>query len=174
MPKHLVKGYDGDTLWFNITEDEAEDTFKKDRPPKEREYSRYKSASVTEQYDNVSLSNTTITEVSQTNGYNIEERLPLLEKKDTIKNTTTGTGDSSAKSGIEDWDSIIHKGVRTKDMQPVGNVTAVTDTSIVITSEGARDEYSVPKEEVEVFNGAEVMLNATIDRFEQFRVKVAR
>jgi len=100
----LVKGYDGDTLWFNITEDEAEDTFKKDGPPKEREYSRYKSASVTEQYDNVSLSNTTITEVSQTNGYNIEERLPLLEKKDTIKNTTTGTGDSSAKSGIEDWD----------------------------------------------------------------------
>jgi hypothetical protein len=104
LPKHLVKGYDGDTLWFNITDNEAEDTFKKDRPPKEREYSRYKSASVTEQYDNVSLSNTTITEVSQTNGYNIEERLPLLEKKDTIKNTTTGTGDSSAKSGIEDWD----------------------------------------------------------------------
>ena len=91
----MVKGYDGDTLWFNITEDEAEDTFKKDGPPKEREYSRYKSASVTEQYDNVSLSNTTITEVSQTNGYNIEERLPLLEKKDTIKNTTTGTGDSA-------------------------------------------------------------------------------
>jgi len=59
-------------------------------------------------------------------------------------------------------------------MQPVGNDTAVTDTSIVITSEGDRDEYSVPKEEVEVFNGAEVMLNATIDRFEQFRVKVAR
>jgi len=59
-------------------------------------------------------------------------------------------------------------------MQPVVNDTAVKDTSIVITSEGARDEYSVPKEEVEVFNGAEVMLNATIDRFEQFRVKVAR
>jgi|KBSMisStandDraft_5_1062788.scaffolds.fasta_scaffold79145_4 hypothetical protein len=59
-------------------------------------------------------------------------------------------------------------------MQPVVNDTAVTDTSIVITSEGDRDEYSVPKEEVEVFNGAEVMLNATIDRFEQFRVKVAR
>jgi hypothetical protein len=59
-------------------------------------------------------------------------------------------------------------------MQPVVNDTAVKDTSIVITSEGDRDEYSVPKEEVEVFNGAEVMLNATIDRFEQFRVKVAR
>ena len=35
LPKHLVKGYDGYTLWFNITEEDAEDNFKKDRPPKE-------------------------------------------------------------------------------------------------------------------------------------------
>jgi hypothetical protein len=55
-----------------------------------------------------------------------------------------------------DWDSLIHKGVRTKDMEPVGNVTAATNNSIVITSEGARDEFNVPKEEVEAFNGAEV------------------
>jgi len=51
---------------------------------------------------------------------------------------------------------LIHKGVRTKDMEPVGNVTAATNNSIVITSEGARDEFNVPKEEVEAFNGAEV------------------
>jgi len=44
---------------------------------KKREYSRYKSASVTRQYDDVS---TTVTE-SQRNGYNVEERLPLIEKK---------------------------------------------------------------------------------------------
>ena len=100
LPKHLAKGYDGDTLWFNITEDEAEDNFKKDSPPQEGEYSRYKSASITEQYDNVSSSSNTATKVSQSNGYNIEERLPLLDKKDTIKKTTTGTGDSSSKSGI--------------------------------------------------------------------------
>jgi hypothetical protein len=30
-------------------------------------------------------------------------------------------------------------------MQTVGNVTAVTDTSIIITSEGSKDEYNVPK-----------------------------
>jgi hypothetical protein len=46
-----VKGYDGDNLWFNIKEDEAEDNFKEDCPPKEREYSRYKSASATQQYE---------------------------------------------------------------------------------------------------------------------------
>ena len=46
-----MKGYDGHTLWFNITEEEAEDNFKKDRPPKEGEYSRYQSASTTQQLD---------------------------------------------------------------------------------------------------------------------------
>ena len=41
FPKQLVKGYDGDALWFNFTEDEDEDNFKKDRLPKEEEYVRY-------------------------------------------------------------------------------------------------------------------------------------
>jgi len=49
----------------NIKEDEAEDNFKKDCPPKKREYSRNKSASVTRQYEDIS---TTVTE-SQRNGY---------------------------------------------------------------------------------------------------------
>ena len=30
LPKVLVAGYDGEVLWFNITEQEAEDNFKKD------------------------------------------------------------------------------------------------------------------------------------------------
>ena len=114
--------------------------------------SRYQTASVTEQY------NTTASSIPEND----------------IKNTYAGTKETSGSSGILDWDSIIHKGVRTKDMEPVGNVTAVTDTSIVITSEGARDEFNVPKEEVEGFNGAEVSLNTTLDRFEQYKVKVPR
>ena len=175
LPKHLVQGYDGDTLWFNITEEDTEDNFKKDHPPKEGEYSRYKTSSVTEQYDTTaSSSQSSSSKVSQRNGYNIEDRLPLIEKKDSIRNTTTGTEQTSKDLGIKDWDSIIHKGVRTKDMIPVGNVTAVTDNSIVVTSEGSIGEYNVPKEEVEAYNGAEVILNATFDRFEQFKVKVQR
>ena len=38
LPKQLVTGFDGHTLWFHITEDDAEDNFKKDHPPKEGEY----------------------------------------------------------------------------------------------------------------------------------------
>jgi hypothetical protein len=128
------------------------DSNKIDQPSNEGNDSRYQTSSVTEQY------NTTTSSITE----------------DSIKDTSTGTKDTAGSSGIVDWDSIIHKGVRTKDMQPVGNVTAVTDTSIVITSEGARDEFNVPKEEVEGFNGAEVTLNPTLDRFEQYKVKVPR
>ena len=59
-------------------------------------------------------------------------------------------------------------------MQLVGNATAVTDSPIVITSEGAKDEYYVSKEVVEGFNGAEVILDAKFDRLERFKVKVVR
>lgn len=128
------------------------DVHKTDQPSKERQDSRYQTASVTEQY------NTTTSSITE----------------DSIRDTATGTREMTGNSGIVDWDSIIHKGVRTKDMQPVGNVTAVTDTAIVITSEGARDEFNVPKEEVEGYNGAEVALNTTLDRFEQYKVKVPR
>ena len=168
----MVKGYEGDTLWFNITEDESEDKFKKDRPPKEGEYSRYKSASVTQRYDNTSSSSTT-SEISQGNEYNIEERMSLIEKKALLK-TLLQNRRFIIKVRYCRWDSIIPKGVRTKYMLPVGNVTAVTNTTIVITSGGDINEDNVLKEKVEAFNEAEVTLNATYDRFEQFRVKMAR
>ena len=145
------KAKDAKDSVIDNTKDVADD-FKKDHSPKEGQDSRYESSSVTEQYNTTSSST----------------------PEDSIENTTTGTKEKSESSGIVDWDSIIHKGVRTKDMQPVGNVTAVTDTSIVITSEGARDEFNVPKEEVGAYNGAEVALNTTLDRFEQFKVKVPR
>jgi hypothetical protein len=38
-------------------------------------------------------------------------------------------------------------------MQIVGNAKAVTDSPIVIISEGAKDEYNVPKEVVEGLMG---------------------
>ncbi len=180
LPKNLVKGYDGDTLWFNITEEDAEDNFKKERPPNQGEYSRYKQYNIQDPASSGQPS-------SASAAYNYEERLPRIEKQnrprresqeETAGTTTTASSSTTAAgattAGIEDWDTLMNKGVRTKDMQSVGVVTAVTDTSIVITSEGARDEFNVPKGEIEGFNGSEVTLNATYDRFEQFRVKVPR
>lgn len=166
LPKTLVAGFDGDVLWFNITEDEAEDNFKKDNPPKMGEYSRYKSASVTEQPDVKSQEETDTLR-------DLQEYLPLIEKRQIDK---VGTDASYAKptAGIVDWDTILKKGVRTVDEISVGVVTAVNENGVIVTTEGAKEEFNFPKDEVKSFNGQEVILNVNDARLDQFKVKVPR
>jgi len=43
IPKYLVQGYDGDTLWFNATKDQLQG-FMRDTPPDYNEYKIYRSA----------------------------------------------------------------------------------------------------------------------------------
>ncbi len=166
LPKALVAGFDGDVLWFNVTEDEAEDNFKKDNPPKMGEYSRYKSASVTEQPDVQSQEDTDSL-------HNLEEYLPLIEKRQ-IDNLGTDASYAKPTAGIEDWDTILKKGVRTVDEVSIGVVTAVNENGVIVTTEGAKDEFNFPKDEVKSFNGQEVILNVNDARLDQFKVKVPR
>jgi hypothetical protein len=167
LPKQLVAGYDGEVLWFNITEQEAEDNFKKDRPPEMGEYSRYNSASVTEQPDVQTY------ESPQSSQRDLQKYIPLIEKR---KLDSVGTDASYTRphAGILDWDTILKKGTRTTDSISVGIVTAINDENVIITSEGARDEFSLPKNEIQSFNGQEVILNTSYDRLNQFKVKVLR
>ena len=166
LPKALVAGFDGDVLWFNISEDEAEDNFKKDNPPKMGEYSRYKSASVTEQPDVQSQEETDSLR-------DLQEYLPLIEKRQTDR---VGTDASYTKptAGIVDWDTILKKGVRTVDEISIGVVTAVNENGVIVTTEGAKEEFNFPKDEVKSFNGQEVILNVNDARLDQFKVKVPR
>jgi Zn/Cd-binding protein ZinT len=166
LPKALVAGYDGETLWFNITENEAEDNFKKDNPPQMGEYSRYKSASVTQQPDVQSQ------EKTDSLG-DLQEYLPLIEKRQ-IDKVGTDASYTKTTAGIEDWDTILKKGVRTLDEISIGVVTAVNDDGVIVTSEGAKDEFNFPKDEIQSYNGQEVMLNVDGSRLEQFKVKVPR
>ena len=166
LPKVLVAGYDGDVLWFNITEQEAEDNFKRDIPPQVGEYSRYKSASVTEQPD-------TQTYDQSESSRDLQNYIPLIEKRQ-IDSVGTDASYTRSHAGIQDWDSILKKGARTGDSVAVGIVTAVNDENVIITSDGARDEYSLPKNEIQSYNGQEVVLNTTYDRLDQFKVKVPR
>ncbi len=55
LPKYLVRRYDGSTLWFNISEGQAETEFKRDNPPRSNEYVRYRSTTTTgvDYYDTV-------------------------------------------------------------------------------------------------------------------------
>jgi hypothetical protein len=166
LPKQLVAGYDGEVLWFNITEEDAEDNFKKDRPPQMGEYSRYKSASVTEQPDAQTYD-------SQQSSRDLEKYAPLIEKRK-IDKVGTDAAHTKSHAGIQDWDTILKKGARTTDSVAVGIITAVNDDNVIITSDGAKDEFSLPKNEIQSFNGQEVVLNTNYDRLSQFKVKVPR
>jgi|SRR6188472_20979 hypothetical protein len=167
LPKQLVAGYDGDVLWFNITEQEAEDNFKKDQPPQMGEYSRYNSASVTEQPDAQTYDG------GQQSSRDLEKYAPLIEKRK-IDKVGTDASYTKSQAGIEDWDSILKKGARTADSVAIGIVTAVNDENVVITSDGAKEEFSLPKNEIQSYNGQEVILNTSYDRLSQYKVKVPR
>jgi hypothetical protein len=83
----------------------------------------------------------------------VESRVPVIERK---RNPET-VNDEPA---VLDWDNIVHKNVRTKDNEPIGNVAAVTSGSVVVTSIGARDEYYIPTY-VEKYDGAELFESST-------------
>jgi len=71
---------------------------------------------------------------------------------------------------ILDWESIIHKNVRSKDYDDAGNVDAVNADSVIITSQGDRKEYSLPKNQIDGFNGAEVFLKISLDELERYKI----
>src|SRR5918997_810635 len=60
---------------------------------------------------------------------------------------------------LRNWNKIIHKNVRSKDMDGVGNVVAINEDSISITTQGSQHIYKIPKSHIEGYNGAEVFLD---------------
>lgn len=73
---------------------------------------------------------------------------------------------------IVNWESIVHKGVRTKDRHELGNVVEV-DAEKFITIQGVvkEKEYSLPHSLVEAFDGSEVKLNITYQEAAKYLVK---
>lgn len=71
---------------------------------------------------------------------------------------------------IVNWEAVVHKNVRSRDGQDAGNVDAIMGDIVVITTQGDRREYNLPKAQVEGFNGAEVSLKITLDELETYRV----
>ena len=69
---------------------------------------------------------------------------------------------------IVNWEAIVHKNVRSKDGQDAGNVDAIMGDILVITTQGDRREYNLPKAHVEEFNGAEVFLKNTLVELETY------
>ncbi len=70
---------------------------------------------------------------------------------------------------VVNWEDIVHKNVRSKDGEAAGNVDAIFGDAIIITSQGDRAEYKLPKSQVEGYNGAEVSLKVTLDELGKYR-----
>ena len=75
-----------------------------------------------------------------------------------------------SEDAVVDWESTIHKNVRSKDGQDAGNVDAIEGNTLVITSEGDRKEYNLPKSQVEGYDGAEVSLKITYGELKKYKV----
>jgi uncharacterized protein (TIGR02271 family) len=82
IPKYLVRGFGGSTLWFNASQDQLE-TWKRDSPPDYNKYSRYKM---------------------QQSPFDIETRIPLIEeplnmsKRESTFDTTTKESATKTKT----------------------------------------------------------------------------
>jgi hypothetical protein len=64
---------------------------------------------------------------------------------------------------VPNWESIIHKNVRSSDGEPFGNVVAIEGDTIFIESQGDRTHRAIPKSLVGGFNGSEVTLKKPIE-----------
>src|ERR1051326_3929829 len=77
----------------------------------------------------------------------------------------------STDDAVVNWDDIVHKNVRSKDGQDAGNVDAIEGDTVVITSEGDRQEYNVPKSEIAGYDGAEVSLKIPFGELKKYKVE---
>lgn len=67
VPKYLVQGFDGNTLWFNASKDQLQ-TWKRHSPPDYNEYSKYKT---------------------QETSSDIENTIPLIEERLNVSKRTS-------------------------------------------------------------------------------------
>ena len=70
---------------------------------------------------------------------------------------------------VQNWDATFHKTVRSKDRKLVGNVDGVAESSVFVSTEGARTRYKIPKHIVEGFDGHEVLLKVPHLELERFK-----
>ncbi|MGH9984369.1 MAG: DUF2171 domain-containing protein [Nitrososphaeraceae archaeon] len=70
---------------------------------------------------------------------------------------------------IYDCEATFHKLVTSSEGDLVGNVDAVDDTNVLVSTEGARTHYRIPKHLVEGFDGHSVSLKVQKRELERFK-----
>ena len=66
---------------------------------------------------------------------------------------------------VANWESVIQKTVRSSE----GSVDAIDENSILVSTEGERTRYKIPKHIVQGFDGHQVSLNVQKAELERFK-----
>jgi hypothetical protein len=72
-------------------------------------------------------------------------------------------------SNVPNWDATLHHIVTSKEGDLIGNVEATDESSVLVSSEGARGHYRIPKDMVEGFDGHAVSLKVPKTGVEQYK-----
>ena len=70
----------------------------------------------------------------------------------------------------KDWNNLIQKNVKTKDLQDIGNIIMVDDEFITIL-EGTRQEYVIPKKYIKELTETEIVLGLTAKELSTYEAK---
>ena len=70
---------------------------------------------------------------------------------------------------VENWESLVQKTVRSSEGNLIWNVDAVDENSILVSTEGGRTRYKIPKHIVQGFDGHQVSLNVQKTELERFK-----
>jgi hypothetical protein len=69
-------------------------------------------------------------------------------------------------SNVPNWDATINKVVNTQEGDLLGNVEATDESAVLVSTEGARTHYRIPKEILEGFDGHALSLNVSNNQLE--------
>jgi len=72
-------------------------------------------------------------------------------------------------SNVPDWEATLHKIVTAKGGDLLGNVDATDESAVLVSTEGGRTRYRIPKDEVEGFDGHAVILKVSKTEVEGYK-----
>jgi hypothetical protein len=75
-----------------------------------------------------------------------------------------------SEPAVLDWESVIHKGIRTKDGEPLGYIAAEDEEYIYVLSSRFR-EYRIPKSRVMEFDGSAVLIDLQFERVGRYKIR---
>ena len=130
IPKYLVQGFDGHTLWFNASQDQLLG-WKRDAPPDYNEYSNYRT---------------------QENPVDVETRIPLVEERLNVSKRTSTSEATITKEPVTETRTVevpvTHEEL-VVERRPAGESTAQATTERPVQSKTDM-KVQLNKEEIQV------------------------